>query len=307
MIASGILLLSCLQSGQSQQSIARQWNEILIQSIREDFARPPVHARNLFHLSVLMYDMWAVYDTTGQSETYFLGKTVGNYTCPFNGIPIPADIEAARREAISYAAYRLLAQRFQNSPRAFTTITRLFDFMAQLGYPINFNSTDYSTGNPAALGNYIALRMAEYSNQDGSNEQNNYVPTDYVPVNTPLNVLQPGNSTMTNPNRWQPLDLPGAIDQNGNPVVAIQRFQSPEWGRVTPFALSAADKDTLVRSNIPWYVYHNPGPPPQLNTNQQDAQSEVFKWNYALVSAWSAHLDPDDGVTSGYFTGVCRK
>ncbi|MFM8487054.1 MAG: hypothetical protein ACKOCH_12015, partial [Bacteroidota bacterium] len=108
-----ILLLSCLQSGQSQQSIARQWNEIQIQSIREDFARPPVHARNLFHLSVLMYDMWAVYDTTGQSETYFLGKTVGNYTCPFNGITIPADIEAARRQAISYAAYRLLHSVFR--------------------------------------------------------------------------------------------------------------------------------------------------------------------------------------------------
>ena len=152
LIASGIILLSSLQFGLSQQSIARQWNEILIQSIREDFARPPVHARNLFHLSVLMYDMWAVYDTTGQSDTYFLGKTVGNYTCPFNGIPIPADIEAARREAISYAAYRLLAQRFQNSPRAFTTITRLFDFMTQLGYPINYNSTDYSSGSTRPRG-----------------------------------------------------------------------------------------------------------------------------------------------------------
>ena len=51
-----------------------------------------------------------------------------------------------------------------------------------------------------------------------------------------------------------------------------------------------------MRNNIPWYVYHNPGPPPQLNTNQQDAQSDEFKWNYALVSAWSTHLDPDDGV-----------
>ncbi|MEY4203839.1 MAG: hypothetical protein RL013_1542 [Bacteroidota bacterium] len=296
MIASGIILFTCLQSALSQKSIARQWNEILIQSIREDFARPPVHARNLFHLSVLMYDMWAVYDTTGQSETYFLGKTVGNYTCPFNGVPVPADIDAARKQAISYAAYRLLTQRFQDSPRAFTTITRLYDFMTQLGYPTNFNSTDYSTGNPAALGNYIALRMAEYSNQDGSNEQGNYASLDYVPANPILNVTQPGNNTMVNPNRWQPLNLPGAIDQNGNPIAGTQVFQSPEWGRVIPFALTESDKDTFVRNNIPWYVYHNPGPPPLLNTSQSDVQSETYKWNYALVSAWSSHLDPDDGV-----------
>ena len=36
----------------SQQSVARQWNELLLQSIRGDFARPTVHARNLYHVSV---------------------------------------------------------------------------------------------------------------------------------------------------------------------------------------------------------------------------------------------------------------
>jgi len=41
----------------SQNSIAREWNEVLLEAIRNDFARPTVHARNLFHTSIVMYDV----------------------------------------------------------------------------------------------------------------------------------------------------------------------------------------------------------------------------------------------------------
>jgi hypothetical protein len=97
-------------------------------------------------------------------------------------------------------------------------------------------------------------------------------------------------------NRWQPLDLPGAVDQNGNPIPAIQRFQSPEWGRVIPFALKPADKDTFNRSGFDWYVYHDPGPPPMLDTSTNGDPSEFFRWNYSMVVSWTGHLDPTDGV-----------
>ena len=56
----------------------RYWNEILLESIRRDFARPTVHARNLFHSSVAMWDAWAVYNQEGC--TYLLGQTVDGYT-----------------------------------------------------------------------------------------------------------------------------------------------------------------------------------------------------------------------------------
>ena len=59
----------------AQHSVARDWNEELLEAIRNDFARPTVHARNLFHSSILMYDSWAVFD--GTAETVFLGKTFG--------------------------------------------------------------------------------------------------------------------------------------------------------------------------------------------------------------------------------------
>ncbi|MGD1946160.1 MAG: hypothetical protein ACFB0A_07875, partial [Croceivirga sp.] len=48
--------------GLAQNSLARQWNELVLESIRSDFARPTVHARNLFHSSLIMYDSWALFD-----------------------------------------------------------------------------------------------------------------------------------------------------------------------------------------------------------------------------------------------------
>ena len=65
-------------------SIVRDWNNILLEAIRNDFARPPVHARNLFHHSILMYDSWAAFSPG--HETYFLNKTTNGYFCPFDGV-----------------------------------------------------------------------------------------------------------------------------------------------------------------------------------------------------------------------------
>ena len=79
-----VLVFLCFLVGTAAaQSVARQWNEEVLNGIRNDFARPTVHARNLFHTSVLMYDVWAVFDP--YADTFFLGKTVGDYSCSFNG------------------------------------------------------------------------------------------------------------------------------------------------------------------------------------------------------------------------------
>jgi len=58
-------------------SVARLWNEVLLESIRSDFARPTVHARNLFHTSIGMYDAWAAYDET--AETYCLSSAATSF------------------------------------------------------------------------------------------------------------------------------------------------------------------------------------------------------------------------------------
>ena len=102
-------------------SVARIWNEILLNSIRGDFARPTVHARNLFHVSAAMYDAWAAYDH--EARPFFLGNTVGGFSCNFDGVPHPIDVELAREEAISFAAYRILRDRFALSPGATTKMS----------------------------------------------------------------------------------------------------------------------------------------------------------------------------------------
>ncbi|MCY7330505.1 MAG: hypothetical protein LH618_18285, partial [Saprospiraceae bacterium] len=148
-----LLIVAYSASVAAQKSVARRWNEVLLQGIRQDLARPPVQARNLFHVSVALYDAWAAYDSV--ATPYMLGKTVGNYTCPFTGVPVPADIRAAREEAMSYAAYRVIVWRFASSPNAFATITNVRNLMTTLGYDFNDLSVDYASGSAAALGNYI--------------------------------------------------------------------------------------------------------------------------------------------------------
>ena len=242
-----------------------------------------------------MYDAWAVYDTI--AEPFFLGKTVGGFTSPFNGIPIPADVEAARQEAISYAAYRLLRHRFQFSPGAINSLPEFDTLMMNLGYDITYTSTDYSSGNPADLGNYIAQWLINFGLQDGSFEQIGYNNLFYQPVNPPLEMTFSGNPNIVDLNRWQPLTLDLFIDQSGNPVpFNTPPFLSPEWGQVTPFALSTDDVTIYQRDGFDYRVYHDPGTPPLLNTTAVGGVSEEYKWGFSLVSIWSSHLDPSDSV-----------
>ncbi|MCC6723051.1 MAG: hypothetical protein IT258_00980, partial [Saprospiraceae bacterium] len=264
------LLLSCsiLSSAMAQQhSAARDWNEMLIFAIRGDFGRPTIHARNLFHTSIAMYDAWAAYDD--EATPFLLGKTVGNFTCPFDGIAPSSNIAASRDTAISYAMYRLLRHRFANSPGntnpQFFTSQQLDFKMLQRGYDISFTSTDYSTGNAAALGNYIASQVIGFGYQDGSNEQFGYANLYYTPVNPPLVTQFTGNPDLIDFNRWQPLTLQLFIDQNGNPLpYNTPPALSPEWGDVVPFALTDEDKTVFQRANHSWNVYHDPGTPPQM-------------------------------------------
>ncbi len=278
----------------AQQSVARRWNEALLQSIREDFARPPVQARNLYHSSMAMYDAWAAYDTT--VETCILGKIIGNQVFPYTGIPVPANIESARNEAISFAAYRVLINRFNYAPNPPNIINRFRSLMTELGYDYNNTSEDYTSGSPAALGNLIGRYVVTMGLIDGANEFNNYAIQFYAPVNPPLTVATGGNNSIVDPNRWQPLKLTTAIDQNGNPVSATQKFQSPEWGNVRPFALSEANKTTYFRNNTPYYVYHDPGSQPLLDTANGGGGSSEYQWNFGLTSVWSSHHTTTDGV-----------
>jgi hypothetical protein len=248
-------------------SIARRWNEQILGAIRRDLPRPVVHARNLFHTAAAMWDAWAAYDATAD----------GVFTRERQSA---TEVGGARQEAISYAAYRLLVQRYQPAVGGAVSVACFRAFMTALGYePDDLADTG---DTPRALGNRIAAAVIAATLDDGANEAHDYADaTGYLPVNRPLVVDEPGvGVVLAAPSRWQELNLALAETQNGIVTAAgVQGYIGSNWGRVTPFALTRA---------APEAAYHDPGAPPAWD------QPQMQDWIGDLLRK-SAALDHTDG------------
>ncbi|MEA2547307.1 MAG: hypothetical protein QOI09_2580 [Chloroflexota bacterium] len=251
-------------------SVARRWDESLLDAIRRALPNPPVHARNLFHTSVAMWDAWATYDPTASGDLFTEKHTA-------------SDVAAARNEAISYAAYRVLSARYIKAVGGSDSLSEFDDLMDSLCYPVATTTTEGDS--PAAIGNRIAAAVLAAGKTDGSNEANGYAAPDYKPVNPPLVVNKTG-TTLIDPNRWQPLQLEHMISQNGIPITnGVQQAIGPQWGHVTGFALPAGgDAGTPI----------DPGPPPRLG---DPATDQAYKDQAVEVIRDSSELDPAQGVT----------
>jgi hypothetical protein len=258
-------------------SVARRWDEALLDAIRRSLPNPPVHARNLFHVSVVMWDAWAAYDPTASGYVFKEKLHAG-------------DVTGARSEAISYAAYRVLSARFIKAVGADKSLSEFDDLMDALCFPISITRTDGDS--PAAVGNRIAKAVLDYGKADGSNELNGYADPDYHPVNPPLVVAKPG-ITLADPNRWQPLQIEHMISQNGIAVTnGVQLAVGPHWGHVTPFAIPAGGA-----SGVPI----DPGPPPRLGDPATDtvyrAQAvDVLRDSSLLDASSDASIDIAPGA-----------
>ncbi len=232
-----------------------------------------------------MWDAWAAYSPLA------IGYLVREKQAAVN-------VEAARAEAISYAAYRLLKYRFPAGyvdidgkpchPNAGITQLALDAQMTALGYDAAFTST--FGPSPAALGNRIAAAVIAYGQSDGSNEGEGRCYPDnsgYSPVNPPMIFGFPGVGDLIDPNRWQPLAFDYYVTQNGIIIgQMIQRFIGVGWGDVTPFALRPSDAEPGTG------LYLNPGYPPQLGS----FGDETVKTAIAEVIRYSSQVDPADGV-----------
>ena len=181
------MMFAVLSTNAQDVTVATHWNEEVLEGIRNDFARPTVHARNLLHSSIIMYDAWAAYDNTS-SETYFLGKTIHDYICEFDesnfSIPeTPEEVKVAQETALSYAVYRFMKHRYGNSPQADATMSNINARMMEMELDTLIESTDYINDGPAALGNYLAEQIIAYGMQDGANEIADYANLCYESVN----------------------------------------------------------------------------------------------------------------------------
>lgn len=255
-------------------SIARRWNEQMLNAIRRDIPRPTVHARNLFHVSVAMWDAWSAYDDV--ADGYLVRERHE-----------ADDVPSARAEAISYAAYRVLSHRY--SPAVGGALSQVcFDaFMERLGY--DPADTGESGDEPRALGNRIGYAVIEAFADDGANEAEDYAdPEGFFPGTPNLVVDRPGTDA-EEPTVWQRLVLAEAETQNGIPAAAgAQPYIGGNWGNVRPFSLERpADGEPYLDIGTP---------PVELDDELVDAAVEVIRRSAGLDSEDRTTIDVSPGA-----------
>jgi hypothetical protein len=255
-------------------TIARRWDEQILAGIRLDTPRPTVHSRNLFHMSAAMWDAWAGYDT----------KAVGVFVRERHTAP---DVDKARRAAISYAAYRVLAHRYSTAVGAKTTLACLDAVMADLGY--DPKDTHDSGDDPIAFGNRIGKTIIVARANDGANESKDCCdPVAFKAANPPLIYDNPG-AQLKDPQVWQPINLSVAATQNGIVLPAgVQEYIGSQWGSVTPFAMKRSSP------TAPW---HDPGPVPSVKSpDMKRWLVEVIQKTADVDTASPATIDTSPGA-----------
>ena len=260
---------ACKPKDNPAWSVARRWDEALLDAIRRALPNPPVHARNLFHLSVAMWDAWATYDAAATG--YITRAKV-----------VARNPEQARVEAMSYAAWGVLRSRFQSAGNE-DSLQEFDDVLASLCFkPWLGLAADGIT--PDAVGTRIARAVLGYALTDGSNETGGYAAPFYAPSNEPLVVASISRFELNDVNHWQPLEIIGGFSQNGIPTGTVQVAVAPHWGHVAAFGTTSLAADTPI----------DPGPPPMLGDPATDA---TLKAMVVEVIRDSSELDPAQTAT----------
>jgi hypothetical protein len=188
------------------------WNEQTLESIRKLPPAPTVAARALAIVHTAIYDAWAAYDPLAVGTRLGAGLRQ----------PQAERTQANKDKAVSFAAYTALMDLFPARQSVFTDKMRLL-------YGEEFASDATA---PAIVGFTAAQAVLDFRHNDGSNQLNGYADTSgYVPVNSWDQIKEPDH--------WQPLCVPlpapGTTD-----CPAPQKWTTPHWRNVTPFALTSA-------------------------------------------------------------------
>jgi hypothetical protein len=188
------------------------WNDQTLESIRKLPPAPTVAARALAIVHTAIYDAWAAYDPLAVGTRLGAGLRQ----------PQAERTQANKDKAISFAAYLTLVDLFPARQPVFA------QQMTELGYVIDGSDTS----SAATVGTAAGQAVVDYRHTDGANQLNGYADTSgYVPVNS--------WDIVNNPDQWQPLCVPlpapGTTD-----CPAPQKWTTPHWRSVTPFALTSA-------------------------------------------------------------------
>jgi hypothetical protein len=235
------------------------WDEELLQAVRlhPGTTGPTITSRALAVLHTAIYDAWAAYDA----------KAVPTLANGNVRQPVDQRTPENKKEAISYAAFRVLQNLFPQARYPFieqpNPAGKMADFKGQMafyGY-----ATDGSTPTvPAQIGARAADAVITDRASDGAYQANGYV--------DPTNTYQPTRqyNQPTDPWRWQPLCVltPAGVQAKATyppppgtdctpsqtqTLYTIQRPLTPHWKNVRSFALNAPNQ------------FMPPGPPRLAN------------------------------------------
>jgi len=194
-----------------------------------------------------MFDAWAAYDPAA------IGTRLGGALRR----PVAEHTIANKTKAISYAAYRALADLFP-SDRAW-----LIEQLKQLGFAPD-ESVDPAT--PQGVGNLAAAALIEYRHRDNANQLGDEVGGNGEPYSD-YTYYEPRNplGTTNDPDRWQPINFD---DGKGGKVAP--GFLTAHWYRVKTLGLDRSDQ-------------FRPGPQPKVGSAQLRREvEEVIGFNGGL-------------------------
>ena len=262
-----IFSLIIIQPLSGSTQVNWEWNEELLESIRNDIARPVVHSRNLYQHSLGMYN---IYDNIMLSNENQLAPA-------FDDGGSSPDLD----RTWSGFSYGFIMSRYGSSP-GLATITANLNSLIQ-----DLHGSDASvmmSDDSFLLGYNYGLEIDSYFMFDGANQANGFENTCYTPVNDPLDAETPGDCVvLTDPGHWQPLSF-GVTGSGGG-----QDFLGANWGDVTPFALDPAAGIEVTRDGCTYTLYEDPGSPQYLEDGGDDPYSYIE--GFAIVVNWQQHLN----------------
>lgn len=266
-------------------SVVVDWVDAMLLAIELNPPAPTATTWRMWVVASSMFDAWSAYDGTAVA-------TASGYD-----LKQPARRQAAGSDevAISYAAHRALTYVFPNQQYIFDEV------LAHHGLA---QSSSLDLRTPAGVGNVAAQAVIDLRKTDGSNAGGGFAQVTspfYPELYAPANSADPAAPNAIggpdyDPNRWTPLRVPtgASVDAHGNPIVdhddpatyVDQKFLTPHWGAVTPFALTSGDQ-------------FRPAGPPMLGSSEQytdalgnvSTHDEAFRSQAAEVLAASASLD----------------
>ena len=229
---------------------ASQWNRVMQLAIIDGAPRPTVVSRSLYLVSAAMYDAWALYDSVATPSV----------VSPDLRRPVAEHTDHNQRAAVAFAAYHALLTQFPAYEEKTGNFRRLLQSEGFDTSPAILASTDLTTAQ--GLGRLAATSVVENRANDGSNVANNFVevtsatyPALYAPVNSD-DPTMPNSVGMGgfDANRWVPLRVPTGtvtdplnpnsafVDNNDPASYQTQRFLTPHWGAVRPFAMTSGSQ-----------------------------------------------------------------